>query len=136
MRVIAAVLASAAVSVGLMGLAGCTGTEGRARTAEAAALAFVAELRGPDLGRACEALAPSTREELEEEGGCVRALTALRLGPAAAGAVRTEVYGSQARVVHGDENIYLASFPDGWKITAAGCTPRPGRPDRCVVKGG
>ncbi|WP_137992569.1 hypothetical protein [Streptomyces vilmorinianum] len=133
MRLITAAPLSAAL---LVGLVGCAGVEGRARSAEAAALAFVAELHAPDPSRACDALAPSTREELEEQEPCATALAELRIEPPSPTVpVRTDVFGSQARVVLGAGHLYLASFPDGWKITAAGCTPRPGRPDRCAVKG-
>ncbi|MGW0468615.1 hypothetical protein ACWDX6_25680 [Streptomyces sp. NPDC003027] len=91
--------------------------------------------------RLCAALAPATREELEQsaESRCERAI-----GQAieeqklpAAGAVRgVDVYGDQARVVLERDTVFLARFPAGWKVTAAGCLPRPQRPYDCEIKGG
>ncbi|MCJ1676434.1 hypothetical protein MTF65_03525 [Streptomyces sp. APSN-46.1] len=114
---------------------GCAAVGERAAAAEAAATQFEAALRGGDVRRACEALAPGTREELEQDGPCGTALGTLNLTPAAAPAVRVDAYGSQARVVFPRDTVFLAAYPDGWKVTAAGCVPRPGRPHRCELKG-
>lgn len=114
---------------------GCASVGERAAAAEAAARGFERALMASDSVRMCDALAPATREELEAEAPCGRALAALRLPPAAGPAQRVDVYGSQARVVFARDSVFLASFPDGWRVTAAGCTPRPGRPYRCELKG-
>ena len=37
---------------------------------------------------------------------------------------------------NGHDTVFLAHFPTGWKITAAGCRPRPQRPYQCEIKGG
>ncbi|MFF8290028.1 hypothetical protein ACF068_12475 [Streptomyces sp. NPDC016309] len=91
--------------------------------------------------RLCAALAPATREELEQsaKSGCdaavARAVEEHDLP--AAGAVRdVDVYGDQARVVLERDTVFLARFPGGWKVTAAGCRPRPQRPYACGIKGG
>jgi hypothetical protein len=31
--------------------------------------------------------------------------------------------------------VFLARYDDGWRVTAAGCVPRPGRPFDCTIKG-
>jgi hypothetical protein len=49
---------------------------------------------------------------------------------------RVRVYGRQAQVVLDTDTLFLSVFPSGWKITAAGCVPRPGQPYQCKVKGG
>ncbi|MGW6390275.1 hypothetical protein ACWFR1_07155 [Streptomyces sp. NPDC055103] len=123
-----------------LGLVGCgVGAEERESAARTAAVAFTAAVRASDTGRACEALAPGTREEVETDGPCPTALaTALGEAPADAPAgdpLVVDVYGQQARVVFEEYSVYRASFPDGWKVTAAGCTPRPGRPASCPVRG-
>ncbi|MBT2383750.1 hypothetical protein J7E86_09155 [Streptomyces sp. ISL-11] len=85
----------------------------------------------------CAALAPATREELEHsaDSPCAQAVGQEELP--AAGAVRhVDVYGDQARAVLAHDTLFLAHFPDGWKVTAAGCVPRPQRPYQCAVKGG
>ncbi|MEV7180696.1 hypothetical protein [Kitasatospora sp. NPDC093679] len=46
------------------------------------------------------------------------------------------MFGQQARAVLEGDTVFLSAFPDGWKITAAGCEPRPEMPYRCDVKGG
>ncbi|MFF8279175.1 hypothetical protein ACF05T_24135 [Streptomyces lateritius] len=116
------------------GLSGCADVDDRAAAAEAAAVRFTAALAEPGTGRACDALAPATREELEQDGPCAEALASSGLGPDAGRVVGADVYGSQARVVFERGSVFLTSFPDGWKVTAAGCIPRPGRPAQCEVK--
>ncbi|MEU7075539.1 hypothetical protein AB0B30_36865 [Streptomyces narbonensis] len=120
-----------------VGLAGCGGVGERTAAAREAAVGFEAALSASDTHRACEALAPGTLEELESDQPCPAALAALDLGTVTDSGqpVATDVYGDQARVVFAGDVVYLASFPDGWKVTAAGCTPRPGRPARCEVQG-
>ncbi|MEW2528638.1 hypothetical protein [Streptomyces sp. NPDC047071] len=118
-------------------LTACGSLSEREDAAGAAAARFAASLRLSDAVRGCAALAPGTREELERsaERPCARALPEAGLPPA--GPVRSvEVYGGQARVVTRRDTLFLSSFPGGWKVTAAGCAPRPGKPYRCLVKGG
>ncbi|MFD9902955.1 hypothetical protein ACFWX4_01590, partial [Streptomyces sp. NPDC059063] len=82
-------------------------------------------------------LAPGTRDELERsaELPCVRALPDAGL-PAGSGVRSVDVYGLRARVVTDRDTLFLSSFPDGWKVTAAGCTPRAEKPYQCLIKGG
>ncbi|MFJ2828430.1 hypothetical protein ACIPC1_12695 [Streptomyces sp. NPDC087263] len=87
--------------------------------------------------RLCAALAPSTREELEQSAKqrCEQAIGEQDLP--SAGAVRgVDVYGDQARVVFEHDTVFLARFSAGWKVTAAGCLPRSQRPYQCEIKGG
>ncbi|MFB7512634.1 hypothetical protein [Streptomyces sp. NPDC056144] len=118
-----------------LGLTGCAGVGERTGAARRAAVAFEEALRASDALRACAALAPGTREELESDGPCPAALAGLDLAADAGSPLRTEVYGKQARVAFEDDLVFLASFPEGWKVTAAGCTPRPERPADCEVEG-
>jgi hypothetical protein len=32
--------------------------------------------------------------------------------------------------------VFLAAFPGGWRVVAAGCTPRGDRPYDCTLQGG
>ncbi|MGW7465990.1 hypothetical protein ACWGJT_15105 [Streptomyces xantholiticus] len=91
--------------------------------------------------RLCAALAPATREELEQSAkspcqqAIGRAIEDQEL-PAAGGVRGVDVYGDQARVVLERDTLFLAHFPVGWKVTAAGCLTRPQRPYECEIKGG
>ncbi|MFD9406508.1 hypothetical protein ACFWBN_05695 [Streptomyces sp. NPDC059989] len=119
-----------------LAVSGCATVGERAEAAEAAARAFERALRSSDGVGTCDALAPATREELEAEAPCAPALAALGLPAATGPAERVDVYGSQARVAFAQDSVFLASFPDGWRVTAAGCTPQPGgRPYHCELKG-
>lgn len=127
---------SALLTVALLGaLTGCGGSDVREDAAARAATRFEESLRTPDA--ACAALAPGTREELEQDAElpCARALP--DAGLPEAGSVRSvDVYGTQARVVAARDTLFLSFFPRGWKVVAAGCSPRPAQPYRCRIKGG
>lgn len=90
-----------------------------------------------DAAAVCAALAPGTRTELEsgEQSPCT---TAVRESPLpAGGTARTvSIHGRQARAVLDSDTLFLSLFPDGWKVVAAGCTPQPGKPYSCTIKGG
>jgi len=44
------------------------------------------------------------------------------------------VWGTQARVVFDADVVFLARFPAGWQVSAAGCEPAPDTYD-CTVEG-
>jgi hypothetical protein len=114
--------------------AGC-GHMGSAEDANAskAALGFDRSLSNP--GEACQLLAPGTLSALQSTfGRCGRSLPGQHL-PVSSQVVGVDVYGKDA-IVHLDRDVvFLARFDDGWKITAAGCTPQAGRPFQCILKG-
>lgn len=104
--------------------------------AEAAARAFVADVRTHP-ARACGRLAPATRTALEDraEAPCAQALPDEDL-PTTTGSVSVEVAGHSALARTDADRIYLARFADGWRVTAAGCTARDGDlPDDCDLQG-
>lgn len=121
----------------ILALTGCTGqgsVEGdpAADTAERFARAVTA-----DSATACALLAPQTRVELEgEDGPCAQSLPGREV-PDDAGSVReVKVYGKDAVAYLERDTVFLARFDDGWRVTAAGCTPNGDRPYDCDVKGG
>ncbi|MFI6436802.1 hypothetical protein [Streptomyces sp. NPDC050759] len=118
-------------------LAGCGSVGERRSDAESAAAGFERFLRADDPSGLCTALAPETRSELEEseKGNCEKAIASQEIPPGGT-THRVDVYGRQARVVLDADTLFLSLFPDGWKVVAAGCTPRPGRPYQCTLQGG
>ena len=48
---------------------------------------------------------------------------------------RVEVWGDTAQVHLAGDTVFLLRFPDGWRVSAAGCTPRGDAPYRCEVRG-
>ncbi|MDN3025422.1 hypothetical protein [Streptomyces sp. S.PB5] len=116
---------------------GCDSAGQRDSAATAAATAFERLLDSDDAKGLCAALAPETRSELmqSEKSSCEKAIASqdIPLGGETRG---TDVYGRQARVVLDSDTLFLSRFADGWKVVAAGCTPRPGQPYDCVLQGG
>lgn len=120
----------------LLPVAGCAG-QGSVddSSAAAAALRFTHDLAASPSG-ACGLLAPQTLKELEDsEGACPSSLPGLDL-PRATAVRTTEVYAKDAIVRLDKDTLFLARFDQGWRVTAAGCTPHGDLPYDCTVKGG
>ena len=49
---------------------------------------------------------------------------------------KVSVYDTSGQVRYDDDVVFLADFPEGWKVTAAGCVPQPDAPYDCKVQGG
>jgi hypothetical protein len=126
-----------AAAVALATVSGCGTLSERRDAAASEVTRFERALDARQPERLCAALAPSTREELEQSAKqrCEQAIGGQDLP--SAGAVRgVDVYGDQARVVLEHDTVFLARFSAGWRVTAAGCLPRPQRPYQCEIKGG
>ena len=81
----------------------------------------------------CDLLLPTALEHLEKDAqaSCTDAINNLPLdGGDVAG---VEVWGGDAQVRLGRDTVFLSKTPNGWRIAAAGCTPRPERPYDCEV---
>ena len=96
-------------------------------------------LAGDDPAKACDLLAVKTREEVEKssEKSCPEALGDEDL-PDPSGVLSVDVYGHDAIVRMGNDTVFLARFPDGWRITAVSCRPGSGegKPYDCDISGG
>ena len=118
----------------LLGLL-CAGCADVAQSGAAdAAVAFV----GSSPEAACHLLAPNTAETLASKAGtdCAQAMAELQL-PVGNRVEGVEVAGESAQVVLEDQVVFLAHFPEGWRVTAAGCTrqdPDPAVPYQCQVE--
>ena len=125
-------VAVATLPVGLL-LWGCTPVGEAA--ARIAGDRFQAALRDDDWTGACQLFSEEARGNLESASGqpCPAALADLHLptGPASS----IEVWGDNAQVRLEAGVLFLAKFRLGWKVTAAGCEPRPDRPYDCAVEG-
>ncbi|RST03792.1 hypothetical protein EF904_20645 [Streptomyces sp. WAC05950] len=120
----------------MLAAAGCGAPAARQDAAAAAGAAFEAAIASQDHARACKQLAPQTRQQLEqgEQKACPIALAAQEL-PTTRGIQKVEAYGRQAMVRMAGDTLFLSLFTAGWKVVAAGCTPRPDQPYDCMIKG-
>jgi hypothetical protein len=130
-------LVAALAVLALITSAGCASAGERATAAAAVATRLLTVVAGGDGAAACAMLAPDTVSELEQSAGkpCARAILDADL-PAPGSVTRADVYGQWAQVRLSDDTVFLAVFPGGWRVVAAGCQPRQDRPYDCVLKGG
>ena len=119
----------------LLALAGCGSTGGRADAAAGVAVRLLTAVTDRDASAACELLAPRTREQVAADGSCEDAILDENL-PEPGPVERSEVYGQRAQVRLAGDTVFLAAFPGGWRVVAAGCTPRGEQPYDCSVQGG
>ena len=127
------VLAGGAVAM-LVLTAGCGSQQ---PTATLVATKFVGALGHSDPSVACGYLAPQTKSDLESSAGksCPTALTEEDL-PSAGPVKDSETFGTMAQVRFSADTLFLARFKSGWKVMAAGCSPKPGQPYDCRLQGG
>jgi hypothetical protein len=120
----------------LAAAAGCSGPG--ADQASETAQSFQ-QLASNDSAQACGLLAPKTLEDVEKsaEKPCAEALGDEDLADPSA-LVSVDVFGHDAIVRFANDTVFLARFPEGWRVTAASCRPGPSddKPYDCVVSGG
>ncbi|MDI6101012.1 hypothetical protein QLQ12_20575 [Actinoplanes sp. NEAU-A12] len=114
-------------------LAGCASVGERSSAAEDAARLFLQAVADGDGPAACGALAPETEARIDAP--CAESILDEAL-PAPSATADARVYGQRALVKFDADTVFLAVFPDGWRVVAAGCTPRGERPYDCAVQGG
>jgi hypothetical protein len=126
-----------AASLGLFASAGCDSVGDRESAASAAAVRMLTAVDGQDGAQACAMLAPETVSELEESAGkpCAQAILDEDL-PEPGGVTDTAVYGQWAQVRLSGDTVFLGVFGGGWRVVAAGCSPRGDQPYDCTLQGG
>jgi hypothetical protein len=126
-----------ALATGLLG-AGC-GTKNDERSVGAIADRFYSALRAHAGDRACAQLSTNAVDTLESASGrsCAEAITTLKLP--GSGTAHSTVYLDSARADIAGAQPGEAAFLDrtalGWRISAAGCTPKGDGPYDCQLDG-
>lgn len=129
---------AALAAVAALAAAGCASVGDRGTAAASVATRMLSAVAGQDGDTACALLAPDTAAEVVQsaEQPCATAILDEHL-PSPGTVVRTEVYGQWAQVRLTADTVFLGVFPGGWRVVAAGCTPRGSdRPYDCVLQGG
>jgi hypothetical protein len=122
------VLVAAATAVGLSGCAGASDDAVRE-----AAGRFAAAVAEHDGATACALLTDEARSSAETFGrDCASQLATL---PDPGGVQEVEVWSDAAQARLDGDTLFLLRFPDGWRVSAAACTPRGDAPYDCEVQG-
>ncbi|RAO03238.1 hypothetical protein ONO23_00994 [Micromonospora noduli] len=121
----------------LVTVAGCSSVTDRGDAAAAVAVRMLTAAAERDAAAACALLGPDTLGELEQfaDKPCAEAILAENL-PQPGRVSASEVYGQRAQVRLSGDTVFLAVFPGGWRVVAAGCTARGEKPYDCVLQGG
>jgi len=131
------VISVAAAALLAAGLAGCGSVGDRQTAAATAAMTLLTAVQQHDGGSACVLLAPATAAELIKSAGksCPEAILDEDL-PAPGTVTGAAVYGQWAQVRLTGDTVFLAVVDRGWRVVAAGCSPRGDRPYDCTLQGG
>jgi len=129
------VLRALLVGAGVLALtAACgvaPGTDGVTRAADD----WLAAARAKDATTLCRLLTPAAAESaVTGDQTCPQAVGDLRL-PGAGPVGQVEVWSDRAQVKAGADTLFLTKIDGDWRVSAAGCTARPGRPYDCEVSG-
>jgi hypothetical protein len=125
---------AAAIAVLALALAGC-GTSSSEQDAKGSVQRFFAALDRHDGATACDELSEEAVAEVEqaEKKPCEKGILAEDVSPAAVADVKVYMESAQAKL-KGGEAVFLDRTPQGWKISAAGCKPQPGKPYQCELE--
>ncbi|MEV6639027.1 hypothetical protein [Amycolatopsis sp. NPDC051371] len=110
-------------------LCGCSSAD--TSSAEEAAQRFEAAVADGG-GPACALLAPRARDGLGPVG-CGTGSPVATLPHAPVGSI--VVWGDEAQARSTSDTLFLHDFPDGWRVTGAGCRPRNQQVYDCAVGG-
>jgi hypothetical protein len=116
------------IAVLLLALCGC-GRGGSEDNARRSVDRFFAALERHDGEAACRQLAPETASAVaeDEKKPCGEAVLSLGIATAPIRGVQVYVDAAQARL-EGGGAVFLDETSAGWRVSAAGCKPQPGKP--------
>jgi ketosteroid isomerase-like protein len=96
---------------------------------------WLAAARAKDATALCRLLTPAAAESaVTGDQTCPQAVSDLRL-PGAGPVGQFEVWSDRAQVKAGADTLFLTKIDGDWRVSAAGCSARPGRPYDCEVSG-
>jgi hypothetical protein len=122
------------LAVVVLAVAGC-GRDADRTAVRTATGDFFAAVESGDGEQACAQLNPETRSALEdqEKSACRDAVTQLDLHGSPVQGV--EVYEREAvGELRSGESVFLDQEADGWRVSAAGCTPVGDKPQDCQLE--
>jgi hypothetical protein len=118
----------------LLVLPGC-GTAGSERDARASVQRFFVAVGARDGAGACRELSEGAVSEVEksERKPCAQGILSQDVSPAPVVDVKVYMQSAQAKL-RGGAAVFLDQTRQGWKISAAGCKPQPGKPYQCELE--
>jgi hypothetical protein len=129
------VLRCLTAAVAALALTGC-GTGGDESAARSSVDRFEAAIEARDGPAACEQLSEQTSSKLEgsEKRPCEQAILSVELTPSRE-VVDASVWVTRAQVKLDGDTVFLDETTQGWKVSAAGCTPTtPDQPYDCELE--
>jgi hypothetical protein len=116
-------------------LCGC-GTSDDERASSATVTRLLDAVEQGDGAAACEELTDSAEARLATSRGvpCEEAIRELELQPGRVRSATVSITAAQVDLVEGG-SFFLDETSQGWKVSAAGCQPRPGQPYDCELEG-
>ena len=123
-----------ALALGALGIAASTGCAAAGEsTVAGVAGQFAGDVARHDGSAACAMLTDDARRDTETFGrDCPSQLATL---PDPGAVQQVEVWGDTAQVRLAGDTLFLLQFPDGWRVSAAACTPQGDAPYQCEVQG-
>lgn len=132
----ALLMIAATAPLGLLA-SGCGSLSADRTAAGNVARAFHSAVQNGNGAKACQLLAFAVAHDLKQSSGktCPDAITHVGLTNPG-NEILVDSYGHSAWAVFDKDTVFMSVFAGGWRVTAAGCTPRQARPYNCKLKGG
>jgi hypothetical protein len=124
---------SGAATLVLLAAGGTACASAAEPTVAATATSFASAMARHDGVTACDLLTDAARRDAETFGrSCATELATL---PDPGDVQQVDVWGDAAQARLAGDTLFLLQSPDGWRVSAAGCTPQGEAPYQCEVQG-